>query len=293
MLLLSIVPVTVCYGESLVRYHGAAEGSSSYEAYYSALLRLALDETRREFGDFNLQAVYTNYPQGRAVVALRHGNLFDVIWTMTSIEREEALFPIRVPLLKGLMGYRLFLIAKGEQDRFLKIKTLEQLKKVRCGQSIDWPDTRILLDNGFNVVTAPADRLHAMLIAGRFDFFPRSAQEIWDEALAHPGLEVEQSLMIHYPAPMYFFVSRKNPQLAQRLTLGLRRAIDNGRFDKVFEHHRIAEDFFSRGNLAARTVIQLDNPLLSEASRKVVQLEEYQLKINKDKPSAPERLEQQ
>lgn len=278
-----------CLGETLVKYHGAVEGTSPHEAYYAALLRLALEETRQEFGDFELQPVYTNYPQGRSIAALQSGNLFDVIWTMTSIEREEELLPVHVPLLKGLMGYRLFLIARDRQQEFTDIKTFDQLKRLRCGQSIDWPDTQILRGNDFNVVTAPAERLHVMLAAHRFDFFPRSIHEIWDEAAAHPHLAVEQNLMLHYPAPMYFFVSRKNPQLAQRLTLGLHRAVANGRFDEAFESHQVTGDIFTRGNLLNRTVIQLDNPQLSEISRQVAKLERYQLKMMlKDERSYPD-----
>lgn len=278
-LLLGAALVVPCLGETLVKYHGAVEGASPHEAYYAALLQLALEETRQEFGDFELQPVYTNYPQGRSIAALQSGNLFDVIWTMTSIEREEELLPIHVPLLKGLMGYRLFLIARDRQQEFINIKTLDQLKRLRCGQSIDWPDTQILRGNDFNVMTAPAERLHVMLAAHRFDFFPRSIHEIWDEVAAHPQLVVEQNLMLHYPAPMYFFVSRKNPQLAQRLTLGLHRAVENGLFDKAFEDHGVTGDIFTRGDFLKRTVIQLENPQLSEISRKVANLEQYRLKM--------------
>ena len=277
--LLSAILVMPCLGGTLVKYHGAVKGANPHEAYYAALLRLALEETRQEFGDFELQPVYTDYPQGRSIVALQSGNVFDVIWTMTSIEREEELLPIHVPLLKGLMGYRLFLIARDRQQEFTSIKTLDQLKRLRCGQSIDWPDTQILRGNDFNVVIAPAERLHAMLAAHRFDFFPRSIHEIWDEVAAHPRLAVEQNLMLHYPAPMYFFVSRENPQLAQRLTLGLHRAVANGRFDEVFETHGLTGDTFTRGNLLKRTVIQLNNPQLSDISRKIAKLEQYQLKM--------------
>lgn len=279
ILLLSVICVTPCLGATLVKYHGAVEGANPHEAYYAALLRLALEETQQEFGAFELQPVYTDYPQGRSIAALQSGKLFDVIWTMTSLEREEELLPVHVPLLKGMMGYRLFLIARDRQQEFSDIKTLEQLKRLRCGQSIDWPDTQILRRNDFNVVTAPAERLHAMLAAHRFDIFPRSIHEIWDEVTAHPHLVVEPSLMLHYPAPMYFFVSRKNPQLAQRLTLGLHRAVANGQFDEVFETHRMTGDTFIRGNLLNRTVIQLDNPQLSGISRQVAKLERYQLKM--------------
>ena len=278
LLLLSLMTCSLCLAKNLVRYHGAVSGANPYEAYYAALLNRALSETQSEFGGFDLKPVYTNFSQGRSVAALQQGKVFDVIWTMTSIDREEELLPVRIPLLKGLMGYRLFLIPKGKQYKFDRITSLDQLKQMTCGQSIDWPDTKILLDNGFRLVTAPADSLISMLKAGRFEYFPRGVQEIWGELASHLELEVERRLMLHYPAPMYFFVNKNNTNLADRLTIGLQRAIDNGGFDELFEFHKVAYQIYEKANLAERFVLPIDNPQLTEISRRIALREEFQLK---------------
>ncbi len=38
--------------------------------------------------------------------------------------------------------------------------------------------------------------------------------------------------MLPYTGPFYFFVNKNNSNLAERVELGLRRAIDDGRFER-------------------------------------------------------------
>jgi hypothetical protein len=120
----------------------------------------------------------------RSTVLIRSRQGIDLFWATTSLDREEALRPIRIPLLKGLMGHRVLLIQADDQDTFSQVKTLEDLQKLRAGQGADWPDTGILRSNGIEVVTSSYyDALPRMLAAGRFDFFPRGAAEV----LAYDG----------------------------------------------------------------------------------------------------------
>ena len=65
---------------------------------------------------------------------------------------------------------------------------------------------------------------------------PCGLYEVWDEQRAHPEQEfmIEDSLMLHYPAPIYFFVNKKNTLLASRIERGLRIAMNDGSFDQLF-----------------------------------------------------------
>ena len=105
--------------------------------------------------------------------------------------------------------------------------------------------------------------LFKMLSKQRIDYFPRSVLEIWEEADQHAeeGLVVEASIVLQYPAAIYFFVNKKNQALARRLEEGLRRAIADGSFDALF-FERFGE-VIRRARLAARTRFDLENPLLS------------------------------
>jgi ABC-type amino acid transport substrate-binding protein len=201
--------------------------------------------------------------QERQVRELEAGRTIDVAPMPSSPEREARLLPIRIPINKGVLGWRLGLIRKGDQGLFAGIKTLEDLKRVRLAQGQDWPDTQILQANGINVITAPRyEGLFKMLVVKRFDYFPRSIMEIWDEQADNPDtLEVESHLALHYFYDAYFMVNRKSTRLAQDIREGLEKAIANGSFDKLFQQYY--GDRLREAHLETRTVIELKNPLLT------------------------------
>jgi hypothetical protein len=53
---------------------------------------------------------------------------------MTSLEREGILLLVHIPLLKGLLGSRIFIIRKDQQTEFAAIETQGQLKSYTTGQ---------------------------------------------------------------------------------------------------------------------------------------------------------------
>ncbi|MFT6895978.1 MAG: hypothetical protein ACJA13_000375 [Paraglaciecola sp.] len=256
--------------ESVIRFYENPKINPQQLAYYTELLTTVIDETRIDYPQTRLQPVTISMSQSRLVMSLQAGKIFDVTWLMTSKDREQNLLPIRIPLLKGLMGYRLLLINKGHQDKFANISTLAQLKKRVGGQSFDWPDTEILLSNGLVLVAGPAATLHQMLMANRFDYFPRGISEIWREEKLFDTLVIEQNLVLHYPAVEYFFVQAGNTELAQRIEVGLTRAKSNGRFEAIFQSHGLFKSSIKKANLAQRTVIELKNTALSLPTQQIL-----------------------
>jgi hypothetical protein len=85
--------------------------------------------------------------QKRAFEFLRNGEL-DVLWSMTSKDRKQKALPVRIPLLRGLLGYRMFIICQRDQQRFSNITTLSQLQYLTAGQGPHWADTKTLCANG-------------------------------------------------------------------------------------------------------------------------------------------------
>jgi ABC-type amino acid transport substrate-binding protein len=235
------------------------EGDHRYD-YALQLLQLALSKSGT---DYRLQPATIPMNQERQVLEIEAGRTIDVAPIPSSAEREARLLPIYIPLNKGLLGWRLGLIRKGEQGRLAGITTLDDLRHLRLAQGQEWPDTLILRANGVEVITAPKyEGLFKMLTGKRFDYFPRSVMEIWDEqAINADTLEVEPRLALHYFYDAYFMVNRNNTRLAQDVRNGLERAIADGSFDKVFQ------DYFGerlrKAHLESRTVIELHNPLLT------------------------------
>lgn len=233
--------------------------------YAKGLLKLALSKVPTQY---EWDESIPNTTETRIVQMLEDGQM-DIVWYATTEELERRLQPIRIPMYRGLLGYRVLMIKRGTQHEFNHIKTLEDLQEITLGQGRFWADTEVLTSNGLNVVKVlKYEGLFFMLDGDRFDAFPRGVHEPWSEIASRPelALEVEKNLLIAYTNPFYFFVSRSNPQLAQDLEEGLRIAIEDGSFNEYFFNDPTVQDVVNKANLESRTIIRLDNPALPKAT---------------------------
>lgn len=252
-----------------IRYNVQSLHADTKQDYYIDVLKLALDKSENEFGPFVLMPVVLEMPQGRTVQFVAKGEVIDVVWTMTSLEREDLLQAVYIPLMKGLMGYRIAIIRQGEQSRFTHIETLNDFKKLTLGQGQDWPDTHILQSQGFTVMKGKGEHLIDMLLKGRFDAFPRALHEPWGEIEGRDDITLETSLLIKYTSPIYFFVNKDNLKLAERIEKGLMLAIEDGSFNTLFASHQATADVLHKANLGQRKVFEVHNPSLSSKSREL------------------------
>lgn len=233
--------------------------------YPLAVLSLALNHTGVRY---HLVPTQKPMEQGRAIKQLKANREVSLTWSMTDKVREQELLPIRMPIYKGLIGWRLFLVKPQHQNAFRNFTSLEELRQFLPVQGYDWPDTKILQANGFEVVTG-SDYLELfdMVNIERANFFPRSIVEIWEEVeRAEQNLVVEPHLAIRYPTATYFFVNKKNVVLAKLVETGFRRAIESGEFDKLFL--KIHQEFLTKANIEQRTIFELNNPILPELTPK-------------------------
>ena len=260
--------IGTCFADEHTITYAKPEKNQDYrQGYYVKLLSLLLDKTADEYGVTQLKPSDKTMPQSRAIKQLTHKQGIDIFWTVTSSEREEELIPIRIPLLKGMLGYRVLMIRKEDRTKFSAIDNLEDLKAFNAGQGHDWPDTKILQANLLKVITASTyNGLFSMLHAKRFDFFPRGINEAWQELARqnNSALMIEQHLLLHYPSPIYFFVNKEKQQLAKRIEKGLMLAIEDCSFEQLFYSHPAHKRMFDIAQLDKRTIISLNNPLLPE-----------------------------
>lgn len=246
-------------GESLV-YPLHSSGTDP-EAYVVELLREALIKSG---AGHTLQPSMRDMPQSRAQQSLEHNDgTIHVMWCMTTREREQALLPVRLPIYKGLIGWRVALVRQSERDRLKDVRTLADLKPLQIGQRGDWPDTAILRSNGLQVVTSQSyDSLFRMLDAKRFDVFPREVVVAWNEQTVAKAqgldLAVDEHIALHYPSAFYFFTSRERTDLAGDIERGLETMIRDGSFDRLFESHH--GQAIRQAQLGRRHVIELENP---------------------------------
>ncbi|WP_432454941.1 hypothetical protein ACRRS0_05640 [Agarivorans sp. QJM3NY_29] len=246
----------------VVRYPAPEAERDHRGDYFVDVLQLALANTQTSHGPFIVRSSPTKMFQERSIQQLKANKTVDVIWTMSSREREAELLPIRIPLLKGLLGQRLLMIRREDLARFEKIDNLSQLASLLAGQGHGWPDSQILAYNKLPVVEgATYQGLFGMLARRRFDYFPRGVSEIDSELQTYSEFNfvVEPRLLLSYRAPIYFFVNSGNRQLAERIEQGLLLAIDNGDFERLFTSY--GYDKFAE-RLNERRVLKLDNPFL-------------------------------
>ncbi|QDQ28366.1 amino acid ABC transporter substrate-binding protein [Chitinimonas arctica] len=244
-----------------VPYPWSGSVGDTRDVYPLKLLQLALDKAGTT--QYSLRPTDIPMLQGRALAELAHGSRIRVGWGMTSIERESALLPIRVPIFKGLVGWRLALVRKDRTDSLAAVQDLTSLRRFVAGQGHDWPDTEIMRSNGVRVVGVPLyDSLFRMLASARFDYFPRSVPEIWAEAEQYRklGIVIDPHLLVRYPTAFYFFVNKNDTALADTLRSGLEQAVADGSFDRLFCAHY--GQLIAQARLEHRQVVELNNPIL-------------------------------
>lgn len=253
---------------SLLSYPCIAKQHLNYTVTDNPTEQLIVDLMKLGFANSSLRdqiqftAKKQSINEARKVQMLLDQQL-DIIWTGTTSDYEQQLYPIRIPILKGMLGHRIFIIRKSDQGNFNQINHFLQLQKIPLGQGKFWGDTKVLKDASMNVVDpVKYESLFHMLEGGRFDFFPRALHEPWSEVASRPelNLTVEQKHLLVYPFALYFFVHKSEQQLGERLHAGLMKSVADGTYDQLFYNHPVIKETLSRSALNERLVHRLANP---------------------------------
>jgi hypothetical protein len=248
-----------------ITFPSSLDTASKIDEYPIKLLALALDQTGVSY---QLIPSDNFLSKGKALDRLQDNREINIVWGMTNVQREKDLLPIRIPIFKGLIGWRLLLIRQDMAERFTYIQQFEHLVKLSPLQGRDWPDTKILQSNGFDVITERNQTsLMKMLGRAQGDFFPRSIIEVWEELARSKvaneiQIQIQPSLGIRYPAAIYFFVNKKSVPLANLIETGLEKAIENGTYEALFVENY--KTYIEKAQIENRTFYPLENAFLPE-----------------------------
>ncbi|MDM4768460.1 hypothetical protein [Pelomonas sp. SE-A7] len=202
--------------------------------------------------------------QGRVELEMSQArSRLDLVWSMTSRAREQAILPLRVPLDRGLLGWRVALVRRADLAQWQKAPLLTELAQRRGGQGLHWPDLEILRANGLSVDTAiDAPHLLEMLSKRRIDYFPRSVLEVQGELKTYAQLDlaVAPGFVLRYPTASYAFLRPQLSELLPPLSQALEALIKDGSLDRLFRRH--FQPRLAALELGRRRVIELKNPLL-------------------------------
>lgn len=253
-----------CAANTTVVYPADEEPNDTRFNDLKAILKTALEKTVTEFGPYELQQSKSKMNGLRYLTELEKGREVNLVWSSTSEEKEKNFLPIRIPLRKGLLGYRISLIAKEKQAQIDQVKTLADLKKLSIGQGVGWDDVKLYEANGIKVTQAKYGNLFRMTNYGRFDLFPRGINEIFSEYASqspeNTKLAIEKNLLIYYPWPYYFFLNKRDGALKKRIEIGLRKMIKDGSFDAIFIKYN--GKAIEQANFKGRRLIKINNYLL-------------------------------
>lgn len=235
--------------------------------YFSKVLELALTKTVPSHGPYRISLVSVKPINNRLLRDIELGRV-DVTWMPYNRNAPEQLMPIKIRLLKNLSDHRVFLIRADDQARFSRVNTIEDLRKLRGGIGSHWPDRVVMEENGLPLVLSLSYfNLFKMLTSNRFDYYSRGIHQVLPEVRGHAdkGVALEQELLLRYENPVYFYVNKSNSLLAERLSLGLKIALDDGSFDELFyqfENFTWAEALLKQAN---RRVLPLSNFSFNDA----------------------------
>ncbi|WP_417451907.1 hypothetical protein [Kordiimonas sp.] len=242
----------------------ALPDQATFDKYELGLLQVAISALP---GEHEVVIVPFDYNQGRALRALEAGTApFDVYPTGYDVSREKRLRMVRFPLTRGLLGYRMLVILESSRQRFETIKTMDQLQaQITFGSGATWPDTPILRQAGFKVVTGTVHQLWGMLRNGRFIAFPRGMQEVFRDLALESSSDdtdpfvIEPNFLISYRFDEFFYLNTRDEHKAALIEEGLKAAFREGTLDAYFHGHPDIVAAFAELKAHPRRIFRIEN----------------------------------
>lgn len=265
----------IASGKTLRVAAPASEGHLS-QHYFVSLLQLIAQKSNvlnPQKAAIHIEVVAVQEAAIREDILLQRGFL-DVMWAGSNDELEARLLPVKVPVVGGLLGYRIALVRKTKLDWFNQL-TVAEIKQLDACQGEFWTDSDILEANGFHVKRAKSyDALPRMLIQGRCDYFPRGLHEAPTELknLGHqyPELTIAYKRILKYHLAAFMFLNQGQDALAQRLESAFKHAIEDGSVHTLRSQSALFKPIFPLQKWHNSQFIELDNPFFSTGERQEI-----------------------
>jgi hypothetical protein len=248
----------------VVRHNFFLDQNAGTLNYKGEVLALILEKSKAKYGPYVMKkGVQQDWSQSQSYKQLEQGNL-DLMSSMTNYAREQSGLPVRYCLYKGLLGVRIGMGTSAAVAALEGVQTREALNQVKLGQVFDWPDYAIQTEAGLHVVrlTSVASSIERLKM-GTFQLLPLGIVEVAPIARQY-DLKTISSWAVVYPTAYYFFVSKKRPELAERLEYGFEQAIKDRSFDQLFAK-RIGP-LVAAADLDNRKLFSIRNPYLPKAT---------------------------
>ncbi|SMF16514.1 hypothetical protein SAMN02745866_01080 [Alteromonadaceae bacterium Bs31] len=242
--------------------HAPLDEKDHHQEYIYEALERALFVTKESYGNYKMKLARKAIPRDRQFTELLEGKTLTVITSAPKANWTGKTLRVPFPIQKGIGSYRIFLIMEENKDLLKHVTTLGQLKLFSTGANVNWSTTKILKDHGFNTVDSLGYKnLFNMLSHGRFQTFNRGVNEVAKEleifGKDFPSLTYDKHVLLYTYLPNYFYVTPKQPRLAQRIEFGLKKMHQNGELDKLF--NRYYGPHLAQFELQNRRVFEIEN----------------------------------
>lgn len=239
--------------------------ASSREIFWRDVIEFVLTHSEVPY------SISVTYPmtQARVIAEIKSNSGRINLHVMgTSAKLESDLLPVRIPITRGLIGYRLFIIHKEKQTLYDSINSLENLQPLLGIQGLGWSDVELLEYSGLRQKEMPYDDIFRVIDFGRGDYFSRSIHEAYEEVKERkeefPNLAVEKKVLLVYPFALFVFSNRENVELVKVIEECFIKAYDDGVFTDFFYNHPHIKDALHEAKINERTIINIPNPFITE-----------------------------
>src|SRR5690606_34320775 len=149
------------------------------QAYERAVFIAAMEATRTVYGGWELHEDTRDLPSAEDEAGVFRSHRFDVFGTVAGNPKleDEQKRVIPIPIMKGLLGYRVLIIRVEDQPRFTQIARAPNderaagLQALQLGIPATWADAGLFRHNGYRVNEAGSfDELFTRQLNGEFDY---------------------------------------------------------------------------------------------------------------------------
>ena len=257
----------LCCAETIVSLRSPETKDDKREEYNFELVILALERTKTEYGDYKIVKI-PPMNTARSFYSLEqdtYPNLMIELTYQQKLEQELNLIRVNFPVELGIVGYRVCFASPETYPKLKNVRTLDELKQFSIGQGLAWADSDILRYNGLKVIEVSSfNSLFKMVEHSRIDLFCRGANELQPEydALKDTGnLLYDESFVLHYSLPRFYYLNKKNQLAKERIEKGLMVAYQDGSVKALWEKHFLASVEFVK--LKQRKEFKLENPFIT------------------------------
>lgn len=227
--------------ELVINYTPVEDPADQRLNYPLAIIKLALEKTRAQYGNFRIAHIPQYLSVARAIYELKRDtwpNYFFPGGVNIEILGRENLEPVDFPIDQGLLGYRICFVSPQAKERVAAAKSLTDLRQFIIAQGTNWPDVSILRHNGFTVQevgTYPG--LFKMVISGRADLLCRGISELKQEYTEFKylgNLQYDETFVLVYPMRYSIYFNKSSRPAMKRIEEGLRIAQQDGTLKQLF-----------------------------------------------------------